>query len=294
VSGWNWYTGADPSAIAPGQFDFETVVAHELGHALGLGEGSDPASVMYPYLASGVARRALSSGDLGSIDSVEGAGRLSAPADAGGGAGPQSSAAPANSGARSGPDTAADGADVATLATAVLGEVSAVPGGAAKAALAVVPVAGNSDVAAPQAPVAPGGPAVVIWTAAVTLVDPVAPADAPAAPPIAGPSLDDGDGAAPRGPVQQGMDGVPAAPGEKPPAPVVPVEDSESSGVPLPQARDACFAAGVQAPAVPPAPLVSEGGGAAEAALLAAGLALGLCGPRRREDESGRGQPSLK
>ena len=34
VQGWNWYTGAAPSAIGPTQYDFGTIVTHELGHAL--------------------------------------------------------------------------------------------------------------------------------------------------------------------------------------------------------------------------------------------------------------------
>ena len=50
VSGWNWYFSSDPATISPNQFDFQTVVTHELGHALGLGESSDPTSVMYLYL----------------------------------------------------------------------------------------------------------------------------------------------------------------------------------------------------------------------------------------------------
>jgi hypothetical protein len=265
-------------------------VAHELGHALGLGEGSDPASVMYPYLASGVARRALSAGDLGVIDSVEGVGRRPAPADAGGGAGSRTGAAPADSGSGSGPVAATDGA---ALTAIVLGGAPAAPGGAARAALTFVPAAGGMDVVAPQAPVALDGPAVVIWTAAVTLVDPVAAADAPAAPPTAVPSPDDGDGDAPRGPAQQGMDVVSAPPGEQPPAPAASAEDGVPSGLPLLRTRDACFVAGVRAPAVSPAPLASEGGNAA-ALLAAAGLALGLCGPWRRKDGSGRGRPSLK
>jgi hypothetical protein len=291
VSGWDWYMGADPSAIGPGQYDFETVVAHELGHALGLGEGSDPASVMYPYLASGVARRALSAGDLGVIDSVEGAGRLPAPADAGG-AGSRTGATPADAGARGGPGAATEGADVAALTATVLGGEPAAPGGTARAALAVVPAAGGMDVAAPQAPVALGGPAVVIWTAAVTLVNPLAPADAPAAPPTAVPSAADGDGDATRGPVQEGTGAAPLAPSEQPPA--TPAEGGEPSGPPLLQTPEACFVASVRTPAVPPTPLASEGGGAAASLLVAAGLALGLGGPRRREDEGGRRRPSLK
>ena len=79
VSGWDWYVGADPAGIAPSQYDFETVVAHELAHAVGLGEGADPSSVLYPYLSSGEARRSLSAGDLGAVAATEFSGRLPAP-----------------------------------------------------------------------------------------------------------------------------------------------------------------------------------------------------------------------
>jgi uncharacterized repeat protein (TIGR01451 family) len=68
VDGWNWYTGSDPTAVGAGKYDFQTVVTHELGHALGLGHSPDPASVMYPYLAAGQARRGLTSADLAAID----------------------------------------------------------------------------------------------------------------------------------------------------------------------------------------------------------------------------------
>src|SRR5207302_1217179 len=34
VQGWDWFAGADPRAIGVGQYDFQTVVTHELGHAL--------------------------------------------------------------------------------------------------------------------------------------------------------------------------------------------------------------------------------------------------------------------
>ena len=37
VNGWNWYLGADAGGIASNQYDFQTVVTHEMGHALGLG-----------------------------------------------------------------------------------------------------------------------------------------------------------------------------------------------------------------------------------------------------------------
>jgi Ca2+-binding RTX toxin-like protein len=64
IAGWDWYTGSDPAAIGAGQYDFQTVATHELGHALGLGHSADVASVMFPYLAPGAARRALSAADL--------------------------------------------------------------------------------------------------------------------------------------------------------------------------------------------------------------------------------------
>src|SRR5262249_22627465 len=47
VQGWSWYTGADAAAVGAGQYDFETIVMHELGHALGLGHSADANSVMY-------------------------------------------------------------------------------------------------------------------------------------------------------------------------------------------------------------------------------------------------------
>jgi hypothetical protein len=64
LQGWNWYAGADPTQVGAGQYDFETVVLHELGHALGLGEGSNSASAMYGTLASGTAVRTVTTADL--------------------------------------------------------------------------------------------------------------------------------------------------------------------------------------------------------------------------------------
>ena len=58
--------------FGPGQhFDLETVLIHELGHSLGLGESPQPSSVMYTYY-EGV-RQALSPYDIEGIQSLYGA-----------------------------------------------------------------------------------------------------------------------------------------------------------------------------------------------------------------------------
>jgi hypothetical protein len=69
LTGWNWYTGADPAAIEPTQYDFQTIVTHELGHAIGLGHSGDANSVMYAYLAPGAVRRTVTGQDLAVLDS---------------------------------------------------------------------------------------------------------------------------------------------------------------------------------------------------------------------------------
>jgi hypothetical protein len=73
LQGWNWYAGADPSQIGAGQYDFETTVLHELGHALGLGGSTDPTSPMYETLAAAVADRTPTTQDLNIPDPPEGA-----------------------------------------------------------------------------------------------------------------------------------------------------------------------------------------------------------------------------
>jgi hypothetical protein len=73
ITGWNFYGGIDTTQIGAGQYDFETVVMHELGHALGLGHSADAASVMYATLSAGVANRAMTTTDLDVPDSDNGA-----------------------------------------------------------------------------------------------------------------------------------------------------------------------------------------------------------------------------
>ena len=72
VQGWNWYAGSDPTAIGSDQYDFQTVVTHELGHALGLGHNSDVSSVMHASLATGTIRRAMTIVDLNIPDPPDG------------------------------------------------------------------------------------------------------------------------------------------------------------------------------------------------------------------------------
>jgi hypothetical protein len=78
LQGWNWYAGADPAGIGAGQYDFETTVLHELGHALGLGHSADPGSPMHGTLAAGVADRTPTTQDLNIPDPPVGADPLTA------------------------------------------------------------------------------------------------------------------------------------------------------------------------------------------------------------------------
>ena len=73
IQGWNWYAGANASGLGSDQYDFQTIVTHELGHALGLGHSADLASTMYATLAAGSARRVLTTSDLSIPDSDGGA-----------------------------------------------------------------------------------------------------------------------------------------------------------------------------------------------------------------------------
>jgi uncharacterized repeat protein (TIGR03803 family) len=68
VEGWNYSTAADATQVGAGQYDFQTLATHELAHTVGLGESSDPGSVMYEYLSPGTARRTFTDSNLALIN----------------------------------------------------------------------------------------------------------------------------------------------------------------------------------------------------------------------------------
>jgi hypothetical protein len=67
LSGWDWYLGADANAIAASQYDFRTILTHELGHSVGLAHSGDADSVMHEMLSAGVTHHALTDQDLSLI-----------------------------------------------------------------------------------------------------------------------------------------------------------------------------------------------------------------------------------
>jgi hypothetical protein len=71
ITGWDYYFGTNPDAVGAGEYDFQTVVTHELGHAVGLGHSTDTQSVMSPTLDTGTARRDLTASDLSVLEAEE-------------------------------------------------------------------------------------------------------------------------------------------------------------------------------------------------------------------------------
>ena len=77
LQGWNWYAGADSTQIGASQYDFQTTVSHELGHALGLGGSSSLTSPMNETLPAGTPP-AMTVADLNIPEPSDGADPLSA------------------------------------------------------------------------------------------------------------------------------------------------------------------------------------------------------------------------
>jgi hypothetical protein len=67
VNNWTWYTASDPRGISSAQYDYQTVISHELGHGIGLEHSSDSGSVMYGLLNPGVTRRSFTAFDLSNL-----------------------------------------------------------------------------------------------------------------------------------------------------------------------------------------------------------------------------------
>ncbi len=68
IGGWNWYAGANANSIGRNQYDFQSVVTHELGHLLGLPENRiDPTQVMFESLRPGQVRRVFGFADASNL-----------------------------------------------------------------------------------------------------------------------------------------------------------------------------------------------------------------------------------
>lgn len=66
-AGANYYFGSD--VTPPNQYDFESVVLHELGHAFGQGHHSEYTEIMFPSIANGVMKRTLKeTSDIASVN----------------------------------------------------------------------------------------------------------------------------------------------------------------------------------------------------------------------------------
>jgi hypothetical protein len=74
IDGWNWYAGTDTATIGSGQYDFQTVITHEIAHSIGLGHSDVTSSVMFPELSTADARRVLLFADLKTAGEDGGAG----------------------------------------------------------------------------------------------------------------------------------------------------------------------------------------------------------------------------
>lgn len=64
IAGWNWYTDIGEGGIVSGEYDFQTILTHELGHALGLDHSADNFSVMHYFLSDATLQRTVTDRDL--------------------------------------------------------------------------------------------------------------------------------------------------------------------------------------------------------------------------------------
>lgn len=68
---WTWNDG--PGSISGGQFDLQGVMAHEYGHALGLGHSTAGNATMFPSVGSGVtATRSIAADDIAGVQAIYG------------------------------------------------------------------------------------------------------------------------------------------------------------------------------------------------------------------------------
>jgi hypothetical protein len=70
IQGWDWFAGQEAGAIAASQFDYQTIVTHELGHAVGVEHSGNSNSTMFSHLTTGVARRIFTTHDLALLAEV--------------------------------------------------------------------------------------------------------------------------------------------------------------------------------------------------------------------------------
>jgi hypothetical protein len=153
IQGWNFYAGTDRSAIGVNQYDFETLLFHELGHSLGLGGSSDTNSVMFESLPTGVARRTptvadLNVGDLdGRPDALYAAGTPALPGVAA--EVPAGNQAGTGQAARAGRETApadrGNGRSFTDFASVSLAESAGPGGNASPTALSFAATIGRAD-----------------------------------------------------------------------------------------------------------------------------------------------------
>jgi hypothetical protein len=224
VSGWSWYAGTDPAQIGAGQYDFETVFIHELGHSLGPGHSTDATSGMYPTLAAGTADRALTAADLNVADTASGACGLHAAVPPAGG-----STVSANPVASQKADPAPGSAPL--LAATATPTPGALESPASPAAMQDMPSGPATVGLVPSAGILPGGAASMVVTTSSPGSGVLASAVVPAGTGLAWQWASAGDRPAPEPAAEPWDLMAPAQAGDVPPVEVSrPAPDSATSG----------------------------------------------------------------